>query len=291
MMRLGIVMLGTGAYAAANVGVLRALSARGIVPYAVCGMNFGAWTAAQYLCGYDSPEMEEALTLASRAGKRLLLATHSGGAMLRGKETFLCEGALLNRLLRSQTGERLLGLCDRRGIFPCRVASSGRRVVFSSQPYAQGRDVSLTLQATVSFACRAAMAEPPFLSPMPWLGSSLLPEGNPIFAAEQLFCLGADRVLFIEPRAAMTHEPDALELAVARRRWMLEESTPEGTGILRITMPLNAGALCFDQMPYIANVAFDAAQAQLDGVLQGMGMSMCRVLPFRPRTQPLTRRR
>lgn len=290
MMRLGIVMLGTGAYAAANVGVLRALSARGITPYAVCGMNFGAWVAAQYLCGYGSREMDEALALAARAGRRLLSGAHSGSAMLRGKETFLCEGAVLNRLLRIQTGERLLGLCDRRGIFPCRIASSGRRVIFSSQPYAQGRDVSLTLQATVSFACRAAMAEPPFLSPMPWLGSSLLPEGNPAFSAAQLFCMGADRVLFVEPRAAMAHEPDALELAAAQRRWMLEESTPEGAGILRIMMPLDTGALRFEQMPRIASVAFDAAQAQLDGVLLGMGMAACRVLPFRPRAQPFTSR-
>lgn len=289
-MRLGIVMLGTGAYAAANIGVMSALSSRGIVPYAVCGMHFGAWIAAQHLCGYDVHEMEEALRIAARAGKRLLPVRHSAGAMLGGRESAICEGTPLNRLLRAQTGERLLGLCERRGIFPCRVASSGQRVVFSSQPYAQGRDISLTLQATVSFACRAAMAQPPFLSPMPWLGSALLPEEDVSFAAGQLFCMGVDRVLIVEPRSAMAHEPDALELAASQRRWIMEEALPQGTGVLRIMMPLEASTLQFERMPRIAEAARAAAEAQLDSVLQGMGMAMCRVLPFRPRAQAFSRR-
>ena len=282
-------MMGTGAYAAANAGVLHALSSRGIVPYAVCGMHFGAWIAALHLSGRDNREIEEALLLASRAGSRLIRAQHSSVDLLRGKNAALCEGTVLSRLLRAQTGERLLGLCDRRGIFPCRIASSGRRVVFSSQPYAQGKDVSLTLQATVSFAGRAAMAQPPFLSSMPWLGSVLLPEEDPAFASEQLLCMGVDRVMLVEPHAAPAHEPDALELVGSGWRWLLEQQMPPGTAVLRIAMPMDVGALRFDQMPRIAQAAQTAAEAQLDGVLSGMGMAMCRVLPFKPRLQRISR--
>lgn len=290
-MRLGIVMLGTGAYAAANAGVLRSLYARGIEPYAVCGMHAGAWTAAQYLSGYDGAEMEKALEQAAREGSRLFRAQHSARALLTGRKKWLCEGAGLNRLLRIQAGERLLALCERRGIFPCRIAANGRRVVFSSLAYAQGADVTLTLQATIGFAARAAMGNPPFLSPMPWLGSALLPEESPAWAAGQLYRLGVDRVLIVEPRAAMAHEPDALELAASARRWAAEEMMPEGTGILRVMTPGDAGALSFDRMPQIAQAGYEAAQAQLDDVLRGMGMMLCRVLPFHARADAISRLR
>ena len=70
----------------------------------------------------------------------------------------------------------------------------------------------------------------------------------------------------------------------------MEEALPQGTGVLRIMMPLEASALQFERMPRIAEAARAAAEAQLDSVLQGMGMAMCRVLPFRPRAQAFSRR-
>lgn len=283
-MRLGLVMLGTGAYAAANVGVMQELEERHIMPYAACGMHAGAWPAALYARGMNAADMSKALQKLRRACRGGLCAQGSSRALLGGRKTYLSDGAAINRLLRAQAGEQLLALCERRAIFPCRVASCGRRVVFSTQAYAQGRDVTLTMQASVSFAARAAMANPPFLSPMPWLGSALLAEEDISFACGQLLSLGVDRVLIVEPRAAMAHAPDALELCSAHRRWALEGPLPAGVGVLRVAMPEGTGALAFNALDRIVAAGETAASAQLDHVLRGMGMSLCRVLPFRARS-------
>lgn len=288
-MRLGIVMLGTGAYAAANIGVLRALRSRGIEPYAVCGMQAGAVIAAMHLSGMDDREMEEALAHVPRGFKRILRTCRSAGNLLKGRGKALLSGGAAARLLSASGGERLLGLCERRGIFVCRLASSGRRLIFSSKPYPQGTDAALTLQATVHFACCAALAKPPFLSAMTWMASALIPEENPAYAAGQLLLMGADRVLMIEPRARACHEMDALELSSVQLHWTLDEQMPEGVGILRIMMPAEVGALSFSKMQRMVKVGYDAAQSQLDSALYSLGMSMCRVIPFKPKTGGVTR--
>lgn len=289
-MRLGILMMGTGAYAAANAGVLQALGLRGMEPYAVCGMGFGAWPAALYLSGRNEGQIQDALFAAAQRGRRLLGTIKGASGILHGKKATLCEGRGLGRLLCAQAGERMLALCDRRGMFPCRMATNGRRLVFSTKSYPQGADATLVTQASLAFACRASMAQPPFLSAMPWLGLPLLAEENPAWAAEQLLRMGADRVLIVCPQARAVHEPDAMELCAAHTLWALEEKMPQGVGILRVMMPADVGALSFGQMPRIAQAGFDEAQAQLDAALYALGMAACRVLPFRPRAQAINRR-
>ena len=53
-MRLGVVLTGIGACAAASAGALTWLLDAGVAPYAVCGMQAAAWPAALYLVGYDA---------------------------------------------------------------------------------------------------------------------------------------------------------------------------------------------------------------------------------------------
>ena len=289
-MRLGIVMLGTGAYAAANIGAIRALRARGIEPYAVCGMQTGAMIAALHLSGMDDSEMENALAHVMRGYKKMLRSRCASADLLAGRKSALLSGGAAARLLDGKGLDRLLGLCDRRGMFICRSASSGRRIIFSSRPYVQGTDAALTLQATVSFACCAALAKPPFLTSMTWLTSAIVPEENPAYAADQLLRMGADRVLVIEPRACACHKMDALELSDARIRWMLDEAMPEGVGLLRLMMPEDIGALAFGRMQRIAQIGYDGAQSQLDGALGALGMAMCRVIPFKQRAADIIRR-
>ena len=289
-MRLGILMMGTGAYAAANLGVLRALEMRALEPYAVCGMGFGAWPAAQYLCAMDEAQRMAACLAAARHGRRFLGLPRGAARVLQGKKTALCDGRGLGRLICAQAGERMLALSDRRGIFPCRMATNGRRLVFATQYYPQGADATLVTQASLAFACRAAMAQPPFLSAMPWLGAPLLAQENPAWAADQLLRLGADRVLIVCPQVRTLHEPDAMELCAAHTLWALEDKLPTGVGILRLMMPADVGALSFGEMPRIAQAGFDGAQAQLDAALYALGMASCRVLPFRPRAQAISRR-
>lgn len=279
-MRLGVVLQGMGAHAAAGVGALCELSRRRIEPYAVCGMHAGAWPAALYVAGYDAQRLEGALSQAARMGDRLLTPSASARALLRGGKSALSSGAHMQRLLAAQAGERMLALCPRKGIFLCRAARGGHRVIFATQAYAQEPGDIVTTQASVSFASRAVMAQPPFLSPVHWMGAPLLPERDTALACRQLLALGAQRVLVVAPVPSPRRAPDALELAeLSERCW--EESLPGRTGVLRVVMPEEAGALSFGRMQACSEAGRRAAEAELDRVFEQMGMAFCRVLPFR----------
>jgi len=284
-MRLGLIMRGAGACAAVNVGVLEVLLSRGLDVYAVCGVNGGAWFAAQYISGMDMTSMKKSLSLLSRGAGTMLRGCYPAGWLFRGRKAWLCEGNRINHLLKLQTGEKLLALCSRRGIFPLRVASTGRRIIFSTCAYAQGREAMLSQQATVSFAARAAMARPPLIAPLPWGGSWLLADEDAVWSAQQLLQLGADRVLIVDPRPALSRELDALELASVTGGFSLEEAESCVTGLFTIRIPPYIGALDFKKMPEIAQIGYEAAQTQLDAALEKLGMTQCRILPFKARAQ------
>jgi len=284
-MRLGIVMTGTGALAAANVGVLRLISERGIPVHAVCGVQCGAWIGALHAAGYDVRDMEKTFAKVSAGAGRLFRAQHAAQSLTSGKRAWLCEGKGIDHLLKVQTGEMLLGLCVRRAIFPCRIASSGKRVIFATRAYACGRLCEMTQQATVGFAARAAMANPPFLAPLPWAGSWLLPEEDTSWAAQQLTFMGADCVLIIVPHTDGSRGMDALELAAAHRSWQQEGESNQAAYVLRTQMPPGVHALEYRKMAEIVQAGYDAAQARLDAALMKLGMTQCRILPFRARAQ------
>ncbi|MFQ9448065.1 MAG: hypothetical protein ACLR4A_12690 [Christensenellales bacterium] len=71
----------------------------------------------------------------------------------------------------------------------------------------------MTLQASTAFAARAALSRPPFVSPMEWMGSPLLPMDDVPLACRLLQTMGAQRVLVVAPQTALRHQPDALEQA------------------------------------------------------------------------------
>ena len=120
-MRLGVVLTGAGACAAASAGALTWLLDAGVSPCAVCGMQAAAWPVALYLAGYDAGRLRGAAAQAARMGRRLLRADASASAVLGMKKSALCRGRRLEKLLAAQTGERALGLCERQGVFLCRA--------------------------------------------------------------------------------------------------------------------------------------------------------------------------
>lgn len=131
-MRLGVVLTGIGACAAASAGALTWLLDAGVAPYAVCGMQAAAWPAALYLVGYDADRLRGAAVQAARAGRRLLTADASARDMLSMKKSAICRGRRLEKLLAAQTGERALGLCERRACF-----FAVRRAAATSLPFAR----------------------------------------------------------------------------------------------------------------------------------------------------------
>jgi len=274
-------MMGMGAHAAASVGVMKELERRGIEPYAVCALGAGAWPAALFAVGYNAADMEKALHQAARLGRRMLAPVWY--EYLNRMRPVVTEGMYLNRLLNSQTGQRVLSLCPGAALFPCRMARNGQRVVFSTRAFWQENGAMLVMQATAGFAARACMALSPFLLPLQYMGSSLLGETDAAFACRQLLALGAHRVLVVSPCPSPQSAPDALDLAGAPLRLAGEQPLGRDCAVLRVIMPQGVGALAFEKMESCAQAGENAARQELDALLHGMGMAYCRVLPFRRR--------
>ena len=278
-MRLGVVLTGIGACAAASAGALTWLLDAGVAPYAVCGMQAAAWPAALYLVGYDADRLRGAAVQAARAGRRLLTADASARDMLGMKKSAICRGRRLEKLLAAQTGERALGLCERQGVFLCRAARSGHVVAFCTQSMTQDGAI-VTLQASTAFAARAALSRPPFVSPMEWMGSPLLPMDDVPLACRLLQTMGAQRVLVVAPQTALRHQPDALEQASGFFMPCVREMGGN-VGVFRIPLPEKFGALSLSDLLLGADAGREAAAQGMEAALMRLGMPLCRVLPFR----------
>lgn len=278
-MRLGVVLTGIGACAAASAGALTWLLDAGVAPYAVCGMQAAAWPAALYLVGYDADRLRVAAVQAARAGRRLLTADASARDVLGMKKSAICRGRRLEKLLAAQTGERALGLCERQGVFLCRAARSGHVVAFCTQSVTQDGAI-VTLQASTAFAARAALSRPPFVSPMEWMGSPLLPMDDVPLACRLLQTMGAQRVLVVAPQTALRHQPDALEQASGFFMPCAREMGGNA-GVFRIPLPEKFGALSLSDLLLGADAGREAAAQGMEAALMRLGMPLCRVLPFR----------
>lgn len=278
-MRLGVVLTGIGACAAASAGALTWLLDAGVAPYAVCGMQAAAWPAALYLVGYDADRLRGAAVQAARAGRRLLTADASARDVLGMKKSAICRGRRLEKLLAAQTGERALGLCERQGVFLCRAARSGHVVAFCTQSVTQDGAI-VTLQASTAFAARAALSRPPFVSPMEWMGSPLLPMDDVPLACRLLQTMGAQRVLVVAPQTALRHQPDALEQASGFFMPCAREMGGNA-GVFRIPLPEKFGALSLSDLLLGADAGREAAAQGMEAALMRLGMPLCRVLPFR----------
>lgn len=274
-------MTGVGAHAAANIGVMRELERRGIVPYAVCGVLAGAWPAALFASGVSLAGMEKALHQAAKAGGRMIAPVWYERFVALPER--MPSGVRLNHLLTLQTGQRMLPMCPAQAVFPCRMAKSGQRVVFSTRSYMPDADTMLAMQASVSFAARAAMGFSPFLAPVTYMGSRLLPDADLAFACRQLMLLGAHRVLIVEPVPSPRRVPDALDLAAGALRLAAGEAFEAEISLLRVMMPDCAGALSLSRLKECAGAGEAAAAIALDDLLDRLGMARCRVLAFRRR--------
>ena len=187
----------------------------------------------------------------------------------------------LEKLLAAQTGERALGLCERQGVFLCRTARSGHVVAFCTQSVSQEGTI-VTLQASAGFAARAALARPPFVSALEWMGSPLLPLDDLPLACRLLTAMGAQWVLVVAPQSALRHQPDALEQASGFFVPCARE-LGENVGVFRIPLPEMLGALSLDRILPAMDVGREAAEQGMEAALERIGMPLCRVLPFRRR--------
>jgi len=270
------VLTGTGVYGAAGAGVLMELWRRQMEPYAVCGIGSGAWPAALYASGCGAAQMELAAMQAQRMGRRMLRKARGGVA---GHSAALYKADGLQRLLQAQTGGRILALCPRRALFPVRSQRSGC-IVFASPGCAPGQGIAPVMQASAAFAVRATMGLPPFLDPMEWMGSRLLPMLDMGAAARLLLSAGVQRVLIVDVRSSPRTKPDPLLLTAAGMEPMTEAAV---AGSVRITvnLPEKIGPLSFAEIGTCLELGRRTAAQELDRLFEDMGMAFCRVLPFR----------
>lgn len=275
-MRLGVVLTGVGIYGAAGAGVLTELWRREMEPYAVCALGSGAWPTALFAAGCSASQMETACLQLQRAGKRILGRRRFGVAD-HARGLYTAQG--LQHLLHTHTGERLLALCPRRTIFPVRMLRGGT-LAFASRCSTVGEGAVLTMQASAAFAARAAMGLPPFLDPLEWMGTTLLPVRDTELAARLLFAAGAQRVLIAEVHPSPRMKQDGLLLAAACMESGQEAVLP-GTARLTIQMLETMGTLSFGDLSTCMELGRQAAKRELDGLLDMLGMAHCRVLPFR----------
>ena len=275
-MRLGVVLTGTGVYGAAGVGLLTALWQRNMEPYAVCGIGSGAWPAALYAAGCNAAQMELACVQAQRMGKRMLRKARSG---LFQRKTALYTADGMQRLLQAQTSRRLLALCPRRAIFPVRAQRTGF-IAFASPGCLPMEGLAPITQVSAAFAARASMGLPPFLEPLEWRGSRLLPMQDTGAAARLLLSAGAQRVLIVDVPGAPGGRPDPMLLAAACAE-PLQESAIPGTTHLCVHIPEHISTLSFDGIVSCMEFGKRAAVHELDHLFAYMGMAFCRVLPFR----------
>lgn len=244
-MRLGVVLTGAGACAAASAGALTWLLDAGVSPCAVCGMQAAAWPAALYLAGYDAGRLRGAAAQAARMGRRLLRADASASAVLGMKKSALCRGRRLEKLLAAQTGERALGLCERQGVF-CAGRREAGTSSLSARRACRRRD-DCDAASFGGLCARAALARPPFVSALEWMGSPLLPLDDLPLACRLLTALGAQRVLVVTPQSVLRHQPDALEQASGFFVPCARE-LGENVGVFRIPLPETLGALSLDRI-------------------------------------------
>ena len=225
--------------------------------------------------------MRDAVDQMGRMGSRAPLPAHSARSVLGGKAQAISEGRRLSHLLTAQAGQRMLSACPRQGFFLCRTSRSDRPLILTTRPCEHPPGAMTTMQASVSFAARAALAMPPVLSSMQWMGAPLLPMNDPAMACRLLLAFGAHRVLVISPQPSPLHEPDALELASLSSTHPWEHALPERAGVLKIRMPDDAGALNFSKSRACREAEKQAAAQALDAMLDEMGLTRCRILPFR----------
>ncbi|MBQ7786022.1 MAG: hypothetical protein IJ381_07750 [Clostridia bacterium] len=279
-MRLGIVMTGSGALAAAGVGVLQVLEDRGITPYAVCGLEAGAWPAALYISGRDVRSIRAAMLQAACVGRRFFSGAAGAGALLRKKRRGMIRARKIERLLVAQAGQRMMCICPKPGMLMCRTLLTGRHVIFTSRAFEHDAASLVSMQASVSFASRAALTLPPFLEPVQWMGTPLVADTETGFACTQLTAMGAQRVMVIRPEISAQHVPDVLDLSCMTFGIKEKQALPPNAISLNLPMPPQTGALSVDQIAQIMRFGEEGARQQMDIVMARLGMAYCRVLPF-----------
>ena len=140
--------------------------------------------------------------------------------------------------------------------------------------------VAAVTQASAAFAARAAMGRPPFLEPVSWMGSSLLPVQHLDHAVQLLKATGAQRVLIAQTRISAQIKQDPLWLTAACAQPEEEGAIP-GAARLVVQMPPHIGTMSFGDIAACMELGRCAAEQELDRLLETMGMAYCRVLPFK----------
>ena len=113
-----------------------------------------------------------------------------------------------------------------------------------------------------------------------WMGANLLPVQSLHEAARLLLTVGAQRILVVEARICAQAKPDPLWLTAACAEPWEQGEIPQAVR-LAVQMPPHIGTLSFSEITTCMEMGRQAAERELDRLLECMGIACCRVLPFK----------
>ncbi len=219
-----------GVYAAAQLGVLRALEEHDMAPTVLAGVGAGAWIAGLYACEPHADSVLDAMEAAMAMQGKLRDVSRAGVmAMLCGqmRSAGLMRGAQLMALMERQTDHRMLADAPRDLIIPALALPTRRTLVFSNCAPPEDGEMVWTEQASVALAMRAAMAVPVLMRPAHWMGVPLIAPQGLTAAVAALGQVSARHVLVIDPMRQRPKPPYSLTEMAA-----LALSAPEGQPVL-----------------------------------------------------------
>lgn len=278
-MRLGLVLCGEGVAAAANAGVLRALSERAVDVHAVSGAGSGAIAAALFAMGLSRDEMQNAAQRAAKEKRRLLDYPLPGS----GRTDGMLQGRGISRFLLSVTKGAAMSDCVRPLAVPCLAALSGKTLAFTSLPGMRSRSVVFTREAPLWFAVRAAMSTPGLIAHVEWMEVPLVAIQEASGCVQALLSMGAQEILLVSPRYQAPRTCDAFTLSALCKAHCFERPAEERVHVIAPELPQGIGALSLDASDACEQAGYAAAAQALDGLLESWGMQGARVLPFRRR--------
>lgn len=274
---VAFVLSGGASLGAIQVGMLRALADRGVVPDVIVGTSVGAVNGAFLACRpFDSETVDELaqLWLGIRRGQVFPVEPLTGLLGFLGARRNLVPGGALRRLLARNTDcERLEDLPTPLHVIACDVLT--------------GREVRLSRGPLVD-AVMASAAIPGVLPPVEWEGRLLIDGGvvdnTPLshaleLGAREVYVLptGAPCELTHAPRSALGMIVHATGLMVAHR--FADEAAGyrgrRGLTILPPPCPIDVQPMDFGHAEELMIRAERDAHAFLDGEPQ-------RVVPLRP---------
>ncbi len=285
----GVILSGTGMYAATQLGVLRALEESGLAPSVLVGVGTGAWIAGLYAHRGDAGEVYGAACEACSQGKRLLdTDRRCASRLVAGGFQGMIRGDRLTALLDEQTKRCTLAELEGSLAIPTLALPTRKTLVFANRCPPDEGDAVWTQQAPLTLAIRAAMAVPALVQPALWMGVPLVGTAGMDLAIATLRQMQVKYALCVD---AGSQRPkgklDVLEIVALSASAQVDATDyPPTWHMLRPRVPEAVRATTLEALDQCLEAGYTATQEVLPRIRAQIGAQAGRVLCFPRRKMP-----